>query len=173
MRAFYVGGARSGKSQLAAQRAREISKTDDVCCIVTALESDEEMKRRIAAHRSERSPSWRVVEEPVRLGAALREVDGKHAVILIDCLTLWTANCLWPDEAVWPGERAAFLSALRECSSHVVIVSNEVGTGIVPANAASRLFVDEQGWLNQAVAAVCDEVIQAVVGIGVPIKPAR
>jgi adenosylcobinamide kinase / adenosylcobinamide-phosphate guanylyltransferase len=175
MKSFYVGGARSGKSTLATQKARELS--NDVCCIVTALESDAEMKERIAAHRKDRPGSWRVIEEPRRLGSALQSVDGRHAVILIDCLTIWTANCLWPpessatpDRALWHRERDAFLRALTACSSHVIIVSNEVGTGIIPANAASRVFVDEQGWLNQAVAAACDEVFQAVAGIPLCVK---
>lgn len=177
MRSFYVGGARSGKSTLATARAREHS--DDVCCIVTALESDSEMKARITAHRKDRPSAWKVIEEPIRLGAALDAVDRKYAVVLIDCLTIWTANCLWPRESslavpaydTWRQEREAFLSALRACASHVVIVSNEVGTGIIPANAASRVFVDEQGWLNQSVAATCDEVFQAVAGIPLRLKP--
>lgn len=175
MKSFYVGGARSGKSTLATQKARELS--NDVCCIVTALESDAELKARIAAHRKDRPSSWRVIEEPRRLGSVLQSVDGRHAVILIDCLTIWTANCLWPpessaapDRALWHRERDAFLQALSACSGHVIIVSNEVGTGIIPANAASRIFADEQGWLNQAVAAACDEVFQALVGIPLCIK---
>jgi adenosylcobinamide kinase/adenosylcobinamide-phosphate guanylyltransferase len=129
------------------------------------------MSARIAMHRKQRPSSWRVIEEPVRLGATLRAATEAHAVILIDCLTLWTSNCLWPDN-VWAAERESFLEALRDCSGRVIIVSNEVGTGIIPANAASRVFVDEQGWLNQSVAAACDEVYLAVAGIGVRIKPA-
>jgi adenosylcobinamide kinase/adenosylcobinamide-phosphate guanylyltransferase len=169
MKTFYLGGARSGKSSLATQRAKQ--EAEEVCCIVTATESDGEMSARIAAHRKQRPSTWRVVEEPVTLGAALRGASERHRVILIDCLTLWTSNCLWP-ENVWPAERESFLEALRACESRVILVSNEVGTGIIPANAASRVFVDEQGWLNQAVAAICDEVIHSVAGIGVRIKPA-
>ena len=179
MKTFYIGGARSGKSSLATQRARQ--EAEDVCCIVTATESDGEMSARIAAHRKQRPSTWRVVEEPVALGAALRSASENHSVILIDCLTLWTANCLWPatsdasetaNHKGWAAERESFLQALRECDSRVIVVSNEVGTGIIPANAASRVFVDEQGWLNQSVAAICDEVYHAVAGIGVRIKPA-
>jgi adenosylcobinamide kinase/adenosylcobinamide-phosphate guanylyltransferase len=186
MKTLYLGGARSGKSTLATQRAKQ--EAEDVCCIVTATESDVEMSARIAAHRKQRPESWRVIEQPVRLGAALLEESDRHAVILIDCLTLWTANCLWPahaslqsasnadsasgaDYQFWRNERESFLEALRDCTSRVIVVSNEVGTGIIPANAASRVFVDEQGWLNQSVAAICDEVYQAVAGIAVRIKP--
>ena len=177
MKTFYLGGARSGKSSLATQRARQ--EAEDVCCIVTATESDGEMSARIAAHRKQRPLSWRVVEEPVKLGAALRAA-GESSLILIDCLTLWTANCLWPADAapaepahheIWNAERESFLEALRDCDSRVIVVSNDVGSGIIPANAASRVFVDEQGWLNQSVAAICDEVYHAVAGIGVRIKP--
>lgn len=177
MKTFYVGGARSGKSSLAAAHAGRLA--NNVCCIVTATESDQEMSARIAAHRSQRPESWRVIEEPVKLGAALRGASEKHNVILIDCLTLWTANCLWPsgavasDHGLWQQERESFVEALRNCAREVIIVSNEVGTGIIPANAASRVFVDEQGWLNQAVAASCDEVYQAIAGIAVRIKPPR
>jgi adenosylcobinamide kinase / adenosylcobinamide-phosphate guanylyltransferase len=197
MKTFYLGGARSGKSSLATQRARE--EAEDVCCIVTATESDSEMSARIAAHRNQRPATWSVVEEPIKLGAALRAAGPRHSVVLIDCLTLWTANCLWPapiatanpaiapassaaaavapvstpsERDLWNAERESFLAALRDCASRVIIVSNEVGTGIIPANAASRVFVDEQGWLNQAVAKTCDEVYHAIAGIAVRIKPA-
>jgi adenosylcobinamide kinase/adenosylcobinamide-phosphate guanylyltransferase len=178
MKTFYLGGARSGKSSLATQRARQ--EAEDVCCIVTATESDGEMSARIAAHRKQRPSTWRVVEEPVKLGTALRSAGENYSVILIDCLTLWTANCLWPaiaapetaDHEAWNGERESFLQALRDCDSRVIVVSNDVGAGIIPANAASRVFVDEQGWLNQSVAAICDEVYHAVAGIGLRIKPA-
>jgi adenosylcobinamide kinase/adenosylcobinamide-phosphate guanylyltransferase len=100
-------------------------------------------------------------------------------LVLVDCLTLWISNCLWPsdhatadaDFAIWRRERADFLDALNACKSDVIIVTNEVGTGIVPNNAASRVFRDEQGWLNQAVAAVCDEVFFVTAGLPVRLKP--
>jgi len=171
MRTLLIGGARSGKSSLAQRWAGE--RSPEICALVTGTESDPEMAARIAAHRRERPAHWRVREEPVHLGGALR--DEKSGLVLVDCLTLWIANCLWPrdvqaDMAAWRHEREDFLAALAACPLDVIIVTNEVGTGIVPDNAASRVFRDEQGWLNQAVAAVCDEVFFVTAGLPLCLK---
>jgi adenosylcobinamide kinase/adenosylcobinamide-phosphate guanylyltransferase len=145
------------------------------------------MAARIAAHRRERPPHWRVHEESVHLGAALREMTdqgqtaaGRSAqVVLVDCLTLWVANCLWPtasadtDLAGWRRERAEFLQAVSTHRGELIIVSNEVGTGIVPDNSGARLFRDEHGWLNQAVAAICDEVYFVTAGLPMCLKPCQ
>ena len=192
MRTLLIGGARSGKSALALRWSHE--RSSNVCTLVTGTESDPEMVARIAAHRRERPAHWRVREEPVYLGRALREEAGSTTqglasvlpsvspvtpLVLVDCLTLWISNCLWPpdqatadaDYSIWRRERADFLDALSSCKSDVIIVTNEVGTGIVPNNAASRVFRDEQGWLNQAVAAVCDEVFFVTAGLSMRLKP--
>ncbi len=192
MRTLLIGGARSGKSALALRWSHE--RSSNVCTLVTGTESDPEMIARIAAHRRERPAHWRVREEPITLGRALREEAGSTAympasappslsaanpLVLVDCLTLWISNCLWPpdqstadpDHAMWRRERADFLDALNTCKSDVIIVTNEVGTGIVPNNAASRVFRDEQGWLNQAVAASCDEVFFVTAGLPLRLKP--
>ena len=175
MRTFLIGGARSGKSSLAARWAAERSST--VCCIVTATASDAEMAARIDLHRRERPQHWRVREEPIQLGNALRAVSHDDNLVLIDCLTLWTANCLWPptsptdaDIAGWHTERDAFLATLRTAASEVIIVSNEVGTSLVPENAAARLFRDEQGRLNQLVAAASDAVFLVTAGLPLRLK---
>jgi len=167
LRCLLIGGARSGKSALAQRWSNE--RSTDVCTLVTGTESDPEMAARIAAHRRDRPSHWRVREEPVHLGQALR--DEKAGVVLVDCLTLWISNCLWPNADRWPHERHDFIDALKAHSGHVIIVTNEVGTGIVPNNAASRAFRDEQGWLNQAVAAVCDEVFFVTAGLPLCLKP--
>ena len=192
MKTLLIGGARSGKSALALRWSGE--RSTSVCALVTGTESDPEMSARIAAHRRERPAHWRVREEPIYLGRALREEAGSttqvpasvppslsavDTLVLVDCLTLWISNCLWPpdqatadaDFAIWRRERADFLDALAECKSNVIIVTNEVGTGIVPNNASSRVFRDEQGWLNQAVAAVCDEVFFVTAGLPLRLKP--
>jgi adenosylcobinamide kinase/adenosylcobinamide-phosphate guanylyltransferase len=175
MRTLIIGGARSGKSSLASRWSSE--RSSDVCALVTGTESDPEMAARIAAHRRERPAHWRVREEPVYLGRALREE--KDCLVLVDCLTLWISNCLWPpgfdgaDQKVWCRERADFLDALSAITSEVIIVTNEVGTGIIPINTASRIFRDEQGWLNQAVAAVCDEVFFVTAGLPLCLKPSH
>ena len=172
MRTLLIGGARSGKSALALRWAQE--RSGEVCVLVTGKESDPEMASRIAAHRRERPPHWRVREEPVHLGPALREISA--GLVLVDCLTLWVSNSLWPpgfeaaDQSGWQRERDDFLAALTTCTGEVIIVSNEVGTGIVPNNSVARLFRDEQGWLNQAVAAVCDEVYFVTAGLPMCLK---
>jgi adenosylcobinamide kinase/adenosylcobinamide-phosphate guanylyltransferase len=173
MRTLLIGGARSGKSALAQRWSTE--RSSDVCALVTGTESDPEMAARIAAHRRDRPTHWRVREEPVHLGRALREE--KSGLVLVDCLTLWISNCLWPpnsaeaDYTIWRHECRDFLEALTKCKLDVIIVTNEVGTGIVPNNAASRVFRDEQGWLNQSVAAVCDEVYFVTAGLPLCLKP--
>lgn len=173
MRTLLIGGARSGKSALALRWSNE--RSSDVCTLVTGTESDPEMAARIAAHRRERPAHWRVREEPVSLGRALREE--RNGLLLVDCLTLWISNCLWPpgseaaDQVAWHRERDDFLDALRAHAADVIIVTNEVGTGVVPNNVAARIFRDEQGWLNQAVAAVCDEVFFVTAGLPLCLKP--
>ena len=173
MRILLIGGARSGKSSLAQRWSNE--RSANVCTLVTGTESDPEMVARIAAHRRDRPSHWRVREEPVHLGRALR--DETSGLVLVDCLTLWISNCLWHlgtvevDLVAWRRERDDFVDALKTCTTDVIIVTNEVGMGIVPNNAASRLFRDEQGWLNQAVAAVCDEVYFVTAGLPLCLKP--
>jgi adenosylcobinamide kinase / adenosylcobinamide-phosphate guanylyltransferase len=185
MRTFLLGGARSGKSSLAARWAAERSKS--VCCVVTATASDDEMTARIDAHRRERPQHWRLREEPRRLSAAVRDESRAGGLLLIDCLTLWTANCLWPPASTaavtseasrdfqadlpgWHAERDAFLTSVLTTSSEIIIVSNEVGTSLVPENAAARLFRDEQGRLNQLVAAACDAVFLVTAGLPLRLK---
>ena len=184
MKTLLIGGARCGKSALAQRWAGD--RAANVCALLTGTESDPEMTARIAAHRRARPPHWRVREEPVLLGQALRDETAagtathRSGLVLIDCLTLWIANCLWPPQAAdrtvaavasWRRARGDFLDALAACRSEVIIVSNEVGQGIVPADPAARLFRDEQGWLNQAVASVCDEVFVVFAGLPLRLKP--
>jgi adenosylcobinamide kinase/adenosylcobinamide-phosphate guanylyltransferase len=169
MKTLLIGGARSGKTALAQRWATE--RSNKVCTLVTGTASDPEMIARIAAHRRARPPHWRVREEPIFVGRALREESAVGALLLLDCLTLWISNCLWPNAMLWRHERADFLDALRASTADVIIVSNEVGTGIVPDNSASRTFRDEQGWLNQSVAAVCDEVFFVTAGLPLRLKP--
>jgi adenosylcobinamide kinase/adenosylcobinamide-phosphate guanylyltransferase len=178
MKTLLLGGARSGKSTLASRWASE--RSSNVCALVTAAESDPEMTARIAAHRQARPAHWRVREELVQLGAVLRQESAAQALMLVDCLTLWISNCLWPpaldtlsipDESGWRAQRDDFLAALAGCRGEVIVVSNEVGAGIVPDNAAARLFRDEQGWLNQSVAALCDEVYWVTAGLALRLKP--
>ncbi len=180
MKTLLIGAARSGKSSLAQCWASE--RSQQVCTVVTGTASDPEMAARICAHRRERPAHWRVREVPVHLGQVLREEAAAGGVVLIDCLTLWISNCLWPasaaltasewevDEALWAHERAELLRSLAACSAEVILVSNEVGAGIVPLAAAARRYQDEHGRLNQDIAALCDQVFLVVAGLPLPLK---
>lgn len=182
MKTLLLGAARSGKSSLAQRWASE--RSQQVRMVVTGMPTDAEMTARICAHRQERPAHWRVREEPVHLGQALREeAAAGEGVLLIDCLTLWISNCLWPrpaapsvaewpvDEALWAQERAQLLTSLAACSAEVILVSNEVGAGIVPLAAAARRYQDEHGRLNQDIAALCDQVFLVVAGLPLSLKP--
>jgi adenosylcobinamide kinase / adenosylcobinamide-phosphate guanylyltransferase len=174
-----LGGARSGKSALAVKRA--VASACPVIFIATAQPGDEEMRERIERHRRERPAEWITYEEPVRLAAALRTIT-PGAFLVIDCLTLWIANVLFPiahaaapgvDEAGWLREREQLLQALRELSADAVLVSNELGLGLVPETPVGRRFRDEQGRLNQQLAALCDRVTFVAAGLPLTLKPER
>jgi adenosylcobinamide kinase/adenosylcobinamide-phosphate guanylyltransferase len=167
MRELILGGARSGKSALAARLARSSGLA--VTLVATATASDAEMAERIARHRAARPSTWRVVEEPIALAAALRAECAADRIVIVDCLTLWLSNLLLA-EAPLESERAAFLDALPALPGRVLLVANEVGLGIVPENALARRFRDEQGTLNQAVAALCERVILVAAGIPLAVK---
>lgn len=163
---FVTGGARSGKSRLAEARARGFGGVP--VYIATAEALDEEMAARIARHRAERGPGWITREAPLDLPAALAATEGQGAR-LIDCLTLWLSNLLHHGHD-WEAEAERLTAALAAARSPVVLVSNEVGLGIVPENALARRFRDAAGIVNQKVAAVADEVILAVAGLPLRVK---
>ncbi|HYD95198.1 MAG TPA: bifunctional adenosylcobinamide kinase/adenosylcobinamide-phosphate guanylyltransferase [Noviherbaspirillum sp.] len=179
-RTFVFGGARSGKSAhaeaLAAASGRE------VVYLATAQAGDAEMANRIAHHRERRDGSWTTVEEPLALGAALAQWTAPGRVVLVDCLTVWLSNLLFCERREYPEigriepparvarERAQFLSALEQARGDVILVSNEVGMGIVPQGAVSRWFVDEAGRLNQAVAARCERAVWVAAGLPLVLK---
>lgn len=164
-----LGGARSGKSALAERRAAESGV--EVVYVATAAEGDAEMAARIAHHRARRPGQWRTVEQPVRLAAALRAEASNRRCLIVDCLTLWLTNLL-----LGPGlepERQELLRALGDVPGRVILVSNEVGCGVVPGNELARRFADEQGRLNQAVAAVCQRVTLVAAGLPLELKQVR
>lgn len=164
-----TGGARSGKSLLAETLAARGGAGR--IYIATAEAWDDEMTQRIALHRDRRGADWRTVEAPQDLAGALRASDGQGAVRLVDCLTLWLSNIL---DAESPRAGVdALCATLSAQHSPVVLVTNELGMGIVPENALARRFRDEHGWMNQAVAAVADEVWMAVSGLPLCLKPSR
>ncbi|MDO5646362.1 bifunctional adenosylcobinamide kinase/adenosylcobinamide-phosphate guanylyltransferase [Paracoccus sp. (in: a-proteobacteria)] len=158
-----TGGARSGKSALAETMMRNHAGTR--IYIATAQPWDDEMAARIALHQQRRD-GWRTIEEPRDLVGALDATDGQGPR-LIDCLTLWLSNC---DGAA---DIDALTDALTRQASPVVLVTNELGQGIVPVNALARRFRDDHGRMNQAVAAVADQVWMAVSGLPLRLKPAQ
>ncbi len=175
-----LGGARSGKTAHAIALAKSLAtkKTFDVTYVATAQPLDAEMRHRISLHRAERPTTWHTLEAPDGLAQALAAMPTNH-IVVIDCMTLWLSNALlqdFRDDAptaplpAWERERAGFLAWLNETRNDVLLISNEVGAGIVPLSPVSRRFQDEQGRLNQALAALCDQVTLVVAGIAVPIK---
>ncbi len=171
MNTFIIGGCRSGKSARALLIARE-TDAERKLFIATCQPHDEEMRERIARHQRERHPSWKTLEVPLELPAALEAHNVRGHIILVDCLTLWVTNLILaeqPDTAI-ETQTAALLQALTGMRCPVILVSNEVGQGIVPENPLARRFRDWAGWVNQKVAARADRVIWMVAGIPVTIK---
>jgi adenosylcobinamide kinase/adenosylcobinamide-phosphate guanylyltransferase len=176
-RTLVFGGARSGKSAYAERIAAASGK--EVVYIATAAAGDAEMAARIAHHRAQRPAHWHTVEEPTALAAALAAWRATDRLVLVDCLTLWLSNLMFSDGRQYPDvgaielparfhdERAALLAELDAGRGDVILVSNEVGMGIVPWGAVSRSYADEAGRLNQSVAAACDRV--ALVAAGLPL----
>jgi len=166
-----LGGCRSGKSSHALELAKQIPG-DKKIFIATCVPFDKEMKQRIVHHQKERSQSWSTVEAPVLLPRAIMENSRKKNVILVDCLTLWINNLLLEtDDQENIAENIRQLTeVLKKTQCPVILVSNEVGTGIVPENRLARLFRDSAGLANQKVAACSDRVIWMVAGIPVKIK---
>jgi adenosylcobinamide kinase/adenosylcobinamide-phosphate guanylyltransferase len=161
-----TGGARSGKSARAEARAR--SFPGKPAYIATAEALDAEMRERIAKHRARRGDGWLERETPLELVTALRETDGGGAR-LVDCLTLWLSNLLHAGHD-WAKETDALADALARQTSPVVLVTNEVGLGIVPDNALARQFRDAAGIVNQMIARAADEVEFMVAGLPMRVK---
>ncbi len=159
-----LGGARSGKSRLAERRAQQSGL--QLVYVATGQAGDEEMAARIALHRQQRGEQWRLREEPVRLAEVLLAEAKDDTCILVDCLTLWLSNCLFSDEQdCWPRERQALLDCLAQLPGQIIFVGNEVGMGVIPMGQVTREFVDENGWLQQALAELCQRVTLTVAGL--------
>jgi adenosylcobinamide kinase / adenosylcobinamide-phosphate guanylyltransferase len=166
-----LGGARSGKSAYAEKLANE-SKLK-VTYIATAQIYDAEFGARIQHHKDRRPANWALVEEPHYLAQTLSRLAKPDQCLIVDCLTLWLAqwicaDCNPPKDSNWLAEREALLALLPTLAGTVILVSNEVGMGIVPLGEINRQFQDEQGRLNQAVASICNQV--TFVAAGLPLK---
>ncbi len=166
-----LGGARSGKSAYAEQLASESQLA--VTYIATAQVYDNEFANRIAHHKARRPKDWQLVEAPFSLAATLATHATENTCVIVDCLTLWLAQCICPEcespETVsWEEERMTLLEVLPKLKGKVILVSNEVGMGIVPLGEINRQFQDEQGRLNQLIAKLADEV--SFIAAGLPLK---
>ena len=164
-----LGGARSGKSRLAEKLAADSGCA--VTYIATSQPLDGEMNDRVRHHRERRPPHWALIEEPIELARVLRENARVDTCLLVDCLTLWLTNLLMLENPQrLTEERDALLQCLGELPGEILFVSNETGMGVVPLGELNRRFVDEAGWLHQALAERCQRVVLTVAGLPLTLK---
>lgn len=163
-----LGGARSGKSSLAETLAKT---SEQVTYIATATAFDVEMSQRIALHQRQRPKDWHLLECPLLLCEALTQLSGSGQTLLVDCLTLWLNNQLYHyPEQDFALARQGLADAVSQFEGNLILVSNEVGMGLVPMGELNRVFVDQQGWLNQQLATVCENVIFVAAGLPLYLK---
>ncbi|NBB11528.1 bifunctional adenosylcobinamide kinase/adenosylcobinamide-phosphate guanylyltransferase [Pseudomonas sp. SLFW] len=164
-----LGGARSGKSRLAEKLASDSGL--DVVYIATSQPLDGEMNQRVASHRARRPDTWGLVEEPLELARVLKENAEEGTCLLVDCLTLWLTNLLMLDDPQrLAQERDVLLDCLAQLPGDIIFVSNETGLGVVPLGELTRRYVDEAGWLHQALAERCQRVVFTVAGLPMTLK---
>lgn len=167
-----LGGARSGKSRYAEQRATASGL--ECIYIATAEPGDAEMAARIQHHRNQRSGFTATIEEPLQLARVISEQMSASRCLMIDCLTLWLTNLLLlSDEQRFAQEKSALFDVLKNARGHILLVSNEVGQGVIPIDALSRRFVDESGRLHQELGTVCERVVFVVAGLPQVLKENR
>lgn len=177
MMQLVLGGARSGKSRFAEQQVAALlqqrsANSASAIYIATATAEDDEMRQRIGHHRQQRDSStidWQLIESPLALAETLTVLSGRNHVVLVDCLTLWLTNQLLAD-ADMAQCRQSLCQAVQQFEGELLLVSNEVGSGIVPLGELSRRFVDEAGWLNQQLASIATKVTLIVAGLPLNLK---
>jgi adenosylcobinamide kinase / adenosylcobinamide-phosphate guanylyltransferase len=163
-----TGGGRSGKSSRALELA---GRYDKKVFIATAMPFDNEMSERISRHKEERDPSYRTIEEPLDLAGAVASLQDEEAdIAVIDCLSVWVGNCMHHQESIIDVIIGAFLDSLETVPCDLIIVTNEVGMGIIPDNEMARRYRDILGSLNQHVARMAEKVVLMISGIPVEIK---
>ena len=162
-----TGGARSGKSSFAEKRT--LSYGAPVIYIATAIPFDDEMEKRIQIHKERRGDEWRTISEPLAIADILTSSDGQGAC-LVDCLTLWLSNLMFAEKDISEAT-SSLMEAIGTRRDPLILVTNEVGGGIVPENKLARQFRDEAGHLNQIVAEAVDEVYTCISGIPLKLKP--
>jgi len=164
---FVLGGARSGKSRYAQNRAEMLGMARTY--IATAQAFDNEMRDRIARHQADRETGWDTIEEAIDLPQAISANSASDRVLVVDCLTLWTTNLLLAEHDI-TAATGKLIDAVCAATGPVILVANEVGQGIVPDNALARRFRDEAGLVNQRVAAAVDEVQLLIAGLPMKLK---
>ncbi|KAF6694136.1 bifunctional adenosylcobinamide kinase/adenosylcobinamide-phosphate guanylyltransferase [Pseudomonas sp. EKM23D] len=169
MHQLILGGARSGKSRLAETLA--VDTALPVIYVATSQPQDGEMNARVALHRQRRPGHWGLIEEPIELARVLREHAAADRCLLVDCLTLWLTNLLMlEDPQRLALERDHLLETLATLPGEIIFVSNETGLGVVPLGELTRRYVDEAGWLHQALAERCQRVVLTVAGLPLTLK---
>jgi len=179
-----IGGARSGKSHFAQELATKLG--EPVLFVATAAAGDEEMKHRIEEHQRERSPEWSILEVTTHIGSRIRQKIGGARVVIVDCITLLVSNVFGRHsrqaneqidapllEKEITGEIGELIECINQVDARFIIVTNEVGLGLVPADKVSRLYRDLLGRANQMLAERADEVYLMVAGVPIQIKPAK
>jgi len=179
-----IGGTRSGKSRYAEEQVLKMSENNklfinkSVVYVATATAGDDEMSERIKYHQQSRPNQWELIEEPLFLSSVINSQKNNQPILIIECMTLWLSNWLCREDknqvsSQWLDEKNSFLSALKDSLLDIVIVSNEVGSGIVPMGELSRQFADQAGWLNQDLAKIADKVTLVVAGCPIEISPIK
>lgn len=171
MHTLVLGGIRSGKTALAERLASNSGSA--VVYLATATADDDEMRARVARHQQQRPANWGLHEEPLAIGPVLLRYAGagSHApCIVVDCMSLWLSNLLYAGDAVFNHQREDFLAQLTGYPGEIIVVSNEVGLGIIGMDPLTRRFGDELGWLNQALAQRCHKVVMSVAGLPLVLK---
>ncbi len=169
---FIIGGCRSGKSSYALNTANKIAR-DKKLFIATSVPTDKEMEKRVKKHQQDRGTDWTTAEIPIAVPEKIADSSKSYDVILVDCLTLWVSNLLFHNltQAEIADITGNLENAIKYALCPIILVSNEVGTGIVPENKLARLFRDTAGFVNQKIAATADTVFLMAAGIPVKIKP--
>lgn len=167
---FVFGGCRSGKSRYALGFAEEA--VGKKYFIATLQPGDDEMKERIRRHKEERGESWKTIEEPLQIPDAVREASKSADCIVVDCLTLWISNMMMAEytEEEIRAQADDLCTSIAGCTCSIILVSNEVGTGVVPESRLGRDFRDYTGMINQKIASVCEKVVLMKAGIPIVIK---
>ncbi|MCW8354573.1 bifunctional adenosylcobinamide kinase/adenosylcobinamide-phosphate guanylyltransferase [Marinomonas pontica] len=169
MKHLVLGGVRSGKSAFAEAQIADSHKS--VCYVATSQVWDDEMASRVQLHQTRRPSSWRLIEEPLALADVLDLLNDPQQAVIVECFSLWMTNLLClEDEERLAQEKQALLDAVASFQGDLVLVSSEVGLGIMPMNALARRFGDELGMMNQALAKLTDRVTFVAAGLPLPLK---